>query len=203
MDYSKIVMKMSNKQIQLFLRNCDMEDLCSMMCNISECSQEKILNNCSVRAARFIQIKVEDILGKEKCPNLSEKITKLLTDIANSKTDLPLPKLTASYTIKELINYLDLTHKYTLEKGLCELNEIVQNTDSIVLQQLITNLIRYDNIIEYESFIDIVLERRKQEIQLENQVIKNALMQIFSGENEELKEKLLNIVPFANQDVVF
>ncbi len=200
MNYSKTILEMGNRQLQLFLKGIEGSELNKLIYCINEHAQDRIFKNMSIKAVTYLQTQVEKLKNSDELPQISEETTLKLLNSYQEKTDIKLPDLKSNYSINELITYIIDLRDYFEDNGYSDLELILDNINAPVLKQLVKRLTKYDNIIEFEIFLDILLERRIEEIKIENKIIRHGFLQLFSGESTFLISELQNILPFGLQN---
>lgn len=200
-NLSKIILEMGNRQIQEFLRHLTGTELSHILYHLTESAQDKIYNNMAIRAVSHLQGLLETLRAQDNIPEINPEVLDKLEACHQKFYPVEIPVLPASYTIQQMIDYLCSLKDFVSQNGTTRLNEILDNCQSETLKKLILRLSFYDNIIEFEDFMNNLLKKRIDEISIENKIISHSFTQIFSGEFRHLKSELINLVPFMDQSV--
>lgn len=197
-NLSKTILEMGNRQIQVFLRGMTGTELSKIIYYLNENAQDKIYRNMSVRAVTHLQMLVEKLISNDDIPQINDDVIQSLMKSKENTSPIEISQLESNYSMETLIGFLGDLNLYIQDNGFKDFDVILENIASPQIKQMIVCLKEYDNVIDFETVLDILLTRRMEEIKLENKLLKHGLMKVFQEDTNHLTYELMNMIPFAD-----
>ncbi len=198
-NFSRVIMEMGNRQLQTFLRGMTGPDLSNLIYCLKDSAQDKIYKNMSVKAITHLQILVEKLKQSGELPQVSEEVKQKIMECYERKSSIALPVLASDYTVHDLVKFISEVKNYINENGYKDFSNLIESIPDKTIGQLLAYMTKYDNALDYENMIDIIMERRLEELKTQNKILKHGFLQLFNGDAQHLNLELENMIPFNDK----